>query len=97
MNKSEKQNSETISAPFTDEQVKNITDWQTCGFVHEMTCNGSGGCANDKTCSRVLLVRNDKLICACGQTEQMSVPTMVATFNVETAKKVFSQLSVENT
>ena len=32
---------EQIKAPFTDEQVKNLNEFQHCGF-HEFTCGGAG-------------------------------------------------------
>jgi hypothetical protein len=32
-----------IYAPWTDEQVKSLNHYQTCGHFHPYTCSGSGG------------------------------------------------------
>lgn len=35
--------SKTITAPWTEEQVRNLNEWQKCESVHPFTC-GTDGC-----------------------------------------------------
>jgi hypothetical protein len=53
---------EMVRAPFTDEQLANIRDWQTAGIVHEYMCELSG--------ATVLEVHREGLKCGqCGYTQ----------------------------
>lgn len=38
-----------IKAPWSDEQVANLQHWQTCGFVHEFTCQVNHRNGADRT------------------------------------------------
>lgn len=48
--------SDIIKAPFTDEQVRNLNEYQKLGFVHEFTCV-------NKHEDRTLVATNDGWIC----------------------------------
>lgn len=65
---------EEIKAPFTDEQVKNLNDYQTTGRFHPFTC-----CSPEEIieCTRangtsegLLVATNDGWICPCGKYTQ---------------------------
>jgi hypothetical protein len=57
-----------IKAPWTDEQVKNLNDWQTAGIVHPFTC---GGKRDGKDCRADLVATKDGWVCPekCGYTQ----------------------------
>lgn len=48
-----------IHAPWTEEQVKNLNDWQRTGFVHPFTCGG-------RDCQCDLVATKDGWICPIG-------------------------------
>jgi len=49
--------SEIIKAPFTDEQVQNLNEYQKLGIMHEFTCG------NDHKGERTLIATNNGWIC----------------------------------
>jgi hypothetical protein len=49
-----------IKAPFNQEQVDNINEFQTSGMVHEFTC----------VCRKALVATEKGMVCpACGRTQ----------------------------
>ena len=61
-----------IKAPFTDDQVHNIMDYQNTGGYHPFTCDESGkDCQkkNGKGDGR-LMPNKDGLFCPCGKYKQ---------------------------
>ncbi len=56
-----------FSPPWTDEQVKNLNDFQKNGVMHPFTCPGE-----HKECAaqRELIATNDGWVCACGKYTQ---------------------------
>lgn len=54
-----------IKAPWTDEQVEKLNDFQTCGRVHPFTCPGNSRCPQLK-----LTATNEGWVCACGEYKQ---------------------------
>lgn len=53
-----------VKAPFTDNQVSNINDFQKSGFMHEFTCG------NHHDGEKTLIAVNDGLICpTCDYTQ----------------------------
>lgn len=65
---------ESIKAPFTDEQVKKLNEYQNCEWVHPFTCcsdENSPNCQRAaKTSEGLLLATTDGWICPCGQYKQ---------------------------
>lgn len=47
-------------APWSDEQVRSLNDYQVSGFMHEFTCR----------CGEVLVAMPDGWTCDCGYTQQ---------------------------
>jgi len=61
-----------INAPFTDEQVKRLNQYQNCGHVHPFTCG------NDK-CRAILKATRKGWVCeCCGFTQDWAHEEMVA-------------------
>jgi hypothetical protein len=60
--------SDTIAAPWSDEQVIKLNDYQQCGWVHGYTCVNRGNPSHFGTGSEGLLeARNDGWHCdVCG-------------------------------
>jgi hypothetical protein len=55
-----------IHAPWTDEQVAKLAEWQTCRWVHPFTCGGDHGTQKD----RVLTPTREGWVCrTCGYTQ----------------------------
>jgi len=52
-------------APWTDEQVAKLNEFQSCDHAHPFTCPGEGGCP-----SRNLIATNEGWVCACGDYTQ---------------------------
>ncbi|TAZ20725.1 hypothetical protein ELH77_19155 [Rhizobium ruizarguesonis] len=53
-----------VEAPFTDEQVKHLNDWQERGDVHPFTCPGDRPeCAE----GRELFATRDGWVCRCAE------------------------------
>lgn len=64
--------SNIIKAPFTDEEVKNLNEFQKLGFVHVFTCG------NDHEGNRVLVATNKGWICpSCDYTQNWCHAIMV--------------------
>jgi len=74
---------EMIEAPFTDEQVRNINDFQNGGNRHPFTCcspeeitecTRAGKMVDGKyvqgTSGGLLIASNDGMVCPCGEYEQ---------------------------
>lgn len=56
-----------FKAPFTDEQVAKLNEWQHCGKVHPFTCpGGKPDCAGH----RELIATKDGWVCHCGDYRQ---------------------------
>lgn len=55
---------DNITAPFTDEQVLYINEWQEAGFVHPLTCHKG----------HKLLATTEGMICSGCQYKQNWVP-----------------------
>lgn len=75
-----------VKAPFTDEQLKNINDWQNCGLAPPLKCGGSAYCQRKGKHPRILFPTQDGLVCSCCIYKQDWVPEMVANFDIELAK-----------
>lgn len=64
----------TIKAPFTDEQVKALNEYQTKGRFHPFTCCSPESvteCLRIKgTAEGLLTATNDGWICPCGKYKQ---------------------------
>lgn len=55
---------DNIYAPFTDEQVKNLNEFQAAGYIHPYTCG------NDHDGDRILIATNAGWICpSCNYTQ----------------------------
>lgn len=73
--------SNIITAPFTEEQVKNLNEFQNLGFIHEFTCG------NDHSGNRVLVATKDGWICpTCTYTQDWAHKGML---NVKELKENF--------
>ena len=62
---------EKITAPFTNEQVKKLNNYQKNGRFHPFTCCSHDGCdrINQKD-EGLLIATNEGFICPCGKYEQ---------------------------
>lgn len=69
---------EKIRAPFSDEQVKNINQYQTQATFHPFTCCGYDGCKRDVN-DGILTATKKYLICPCGKVKQKWVWEIMAT------------------
>ena len=71
--------SQIIKAPFTDEHVKKLNEYQNLGIMHEFTCaNGHGG-------KRVLTATNNGWVCpTCNYTQDWFHSFMV---DIDTIKR----------
>lgn len=64
-----------IKAPWTDEQVKNLNEFQQCGVCHPFTC---GGKKDGKDCRADLVATKDGWICpdGCGYKQDWAHESM---------------------
>ena len=62
---------ETIKAPFTDEQVASLNEYQQLGLMHPFTCCSHDGCKKDATVKHgILIASNEGWTCPCGKWKQ---------------------------
>lgn len=60
-----------INPPWTDEQVKNLEEWQKTGWLHPFTCCGHEGCLREESVNEgILIPTNNGLVCPCGKYTQ---------------------------
>lgn len=69
---------DSVEAPFSDEQVSAINEYQKNPSLHPLTCCGHNGCERD---DRNLLAQTNCLVCPCGQYKQNWVHTFIAVKN----------------
>lgn len=75
--------SEIIRAPFTEEQVKNLNEYQNLGIVHEYTCR------NEHYYSRVLIATTQGWICPnCDYKQSWA---FASTTNIQEMKETWNQ------
>ncbi len=73
-----------IKAPWTEEQVKNLNEYQVSGKFHPFTCGGTG-CAKDETCNYgILTAKIDGWYCPCNEWKQNWAHRFMAEDNNET-------------
>lgn len=71
-----------LEAPFTDEQVKNINEYQKHPSFHPFTCCSHDGCTRNETNNNGLLVAtNTGMECSCGKWKQKWVHKFMAENN----------------
>jgi|GEM_PF-1656772 len=79
---------EQIKAPFTDEQVKGLNEYQNSGVFHEFTCGNSKHPA-DK--GRTLVAYNEGWKCPnCDYTQNWAFASMTDGKMIEAGKKWLS-------
>lgn len=78
-------------APWTDEQVKNLNEFQTEGYMHPFTC---GGKKDGKDCRSVLVATKDGWICpdGCGYTQNWAHSFMLDGSYMKSQKETFKNL-----
>ncbi len=61
---------------WTKEQVKNLNDYQSSGYMHPFTC---GGKKDGKDCRSILVATEDGWICpdGCGYTQKWAHEFMI--------------------
>lgn len=60
-----------IKAPFTEEQIKSLEEWQKGIRFHPFTCCSHDGCdRNSQPNNGELIPTKDGLICPCGKWKQ---------------------------
>lgn len=81
---------EKIKAPFTDEQVKNLNEFQACGF-HEFTCGSADH--TQETCG-VLIATTDGWHCPnCDYTQDWAFAEMADSSMAKAMNEVKKQLN----
>jgi len=75
------------SPNWTEQQVKNLNDYQTSGVFHPYTC---GGNRNGKSCRADLVATKDGWVCpeGCGYTQEWADASTL-NFNIEECKHPF--------
>ncbi len=58
-----------IKAPFTEDQVKKLNDYQQGEKYHPFTCCGEYGCSRSLN-NGILIATTEGWICPCGQYKQ---------------------------
>lgn len=62
---------EKIVAPFTDEQVKNLNEYQKSTGIHPFTCCSHEGCNRTSQPNEgILIARTQGWVCPCGKYKQ---------------------------
>jgi len=81
-------NLQQIVTPFTEEQVKNLNQYQEDGFMHPFTCCSSG---SDSKCERkngisegILIASKDGWVCPCGEHTQKWAHAFMAEKKIST-------------
>lgn len=61
----------TITAPFTEEQVERLNKYQNEGRFHPFTCCSHDGCKRgEREDEGILIATKDGWVCPCGKYKQ---------------------------
>lgn len=66
-----------VKAPFTQEQIDNINDYQKGGRFHPFTCMSYNNCKREENKWGELVATRDGLVCPCGKYKQDWVHDMM--------------------
>jgi hypothetical protein len=78
-----------VTAPFTDDQVSHINDYQQYGKFHPFTCCSHEGCKREEQKDNgALIATNEGLVCPCGKWKQDWVHSFMTEFESFDTKRV---------